>query len=148
MKKVILLTVFLAFTSISFANVEDTVRHPIPASYLKEIPQHGTTVLHKFNCGGHLKNAVIYLPYGYNKADINIRYNVLFLQHGGGGSYGSYLGPAACPNILCKIVDSMIYNKDIEPVIMVAAGDCANPAADYRNYIIPQLDAAYNTKAT
>ena len=32
------------------------------------------------------KYANVYLPYGYDKADLEKKYNILYVMHGGGGS--------------------------------------------------------------
>lgn len=38
------------------------------------------------------KYANIYLPYGYDGADKEKRYNILYVMHGGGGNPDAWLG--------------------------------------------------------
>ena len=65
------------------------------------------------------KNAVVYLPYGYNPADITTRYNIFYLLHGGGGSERTYMGSPSNPNRLKNMIDHMIEDGHIEPLIIV-----------------------------
>lgn len=61
------------------------------------------------------KYANIYLPYGYDEADKEKRYNVLYLMHGGGGNPDAWLDCSKVKNML----DYIIAEKHIEPLIVV-----------------------------
>lgn len=128
-----------------FADLEDTVRKTIPSEYYKKIEQHGSTELFRYEAGNIVKNAVVYLPYGYDKSDKKTKYPVLFLMHGGSGSEGSYLGPATTPNTLVNIIDNLIYNKKIKPLIIVCPKHAMNFHSEMRKYLIPAVDEKYNT---
>ena len=74
------------------------------------------------------KTAYVYTPYGYDENDTRTRYNILYLMHGWGGYAGDYFDYSNVKNIL----DHMIENEDIDPVI-VAAGTFynENSSADF-----------------
>lgn len=68
------------------------------------------------------KKCNVYLPSGYDKEDINTRYNVLYLLHGVGGDRNEWLsGNGMTDNnyIICNIVDNLIASGEIEPLIIV-----------------------------
>lgn len=60
--------------------------------------------------------ACIYLPYGYN-LDTARKYNVLYLIHGHYGDYSTFL--TFGNGLLRNVLDNMIANNEIEPVIIV-----------------------------
>ncbi|MBE5940759.1 MAG: hypothetical protein E7266_10270 [Lachnospiraceae bacterium] len=64
------------------------------------------------------KNALIYLPYNYEKDDRD--YNVFYLMHGGGGNSDEVFGGIDAKTDLKNILDNMIALGDIEPIIVVA----------------------------
>ena len=57
------------------------------------------------------KEAVVYLPFGYGE---NKKYNIYYLMHGWTGHAGDFFQYSNLKNIL----DNMIENKDIEPLIV------------------------------
>lgn len=63
------------------------------------------------------KNAVVYIPGGYSK---DKKYNVIYWMHGWRGSQHTYLGWMTNPRPLKTLMDNMIANGDIEPMIVVA----------------------------
>ena len=65
------------------------------------------------------KSAMVYLPYGYNKNDKNKRYNVVYLFHGGGDNYTSFYTDPRGSNPLNNILDHLIEDGRMEPVIVV-----------------------------
>ncbi len=64
------------------------------------------------------KDALVYLPYGYEEE--NRDYNVFYLMHGGGGNSDEVFGGPEAKTDLKNILDNMIANQDIEPLIVVA----------------------------
>lgn len=116
------------------------------------------------------KKCNVYLPAGYDQNDQDRKYNVLYLLHGVGGNryewlYGS--GQVDGNFVICNILDNLIANGDIEPVIVVipegrSAQDWENTAFtahetnilgfyyfDYelRYDLIPFIESTYNTYA-
>lgn len=72
------------------------------------------------------KKCNIYLPAGYDEADTNTRYHVLYLLHGVGGN--RYEWPVGSGEIddnymICNLLDHLIMNRDIEPLIVVFPDD-------------------------
>ncbi|NLD18742.1 MAG: hypothetical protein GX663_00635 [Clostridiales bacterium] len=63
------------------------------------------------------KKATVYLPYGYTSTQ---EYNIFYLMHGRGGSYKTWLGNQKHPREFKNILDNMIENGDIKPLIVVA----------------------------
>ena len=74
------------------------------------------------------KSMWVYTPYGY---DNRKKYNVLFLMHGGTENEGYWFGQGRYHaddtekytdfgNITAALVDHLIYEKEIEPLIIVA----------------------------
>ena len=61
------------------------------------------------------KYANVYLPYGYDSADSEKRYNILYLMHGGGGSPDAWLDCSWVKNML----DCSIHSGKVEPLIVV-----------------------------
>ena len=97
---------------------------PVPSTYLSAA-QHGGSVqrieydsMDYAGSGDPVKKqAYVYLPYGYDEADADTRYNILYLMHGWGGHAGEYFEYANIKNIF----DNMIANGDIESMIVVSA---------------------------
>ncbi|MDO4961588.1 MAG: alpha/beta hydrolase-fold protein [Eubacteriales bacterium] len=65
------------------------------------------------------KRAYVYLPYGYEIDGGDKRYNVLYLMHAGQGSAESLLGGESGSTALKQVLDNMIENGDIEPLLVV-----------------------------
>ncbi len=64
------------------------------------------------------KDALVYLPYNYENDQRD--YNVFYLMHGGGGNSDEVFGGIDAKTDLKNILDNMIANGDIEPIIVVA----------------------------
>lgn len=62
------------------------------------------------------KNAMVYLPYGYDKSR---KYDIFYLNHGYGASNTTFLGTPNSPHSFKHILDNMIQNGDIKPIIVV-----------------------------
>lgn len=61
------------------------------------------------------KYANVYLPYGYEAADKEKKYNILYVMHGGGGNPDAWLDCCKVKNML----DYLIYTGEIKPLIVV-----------------------------
>lgn len=64
------------------------------------------------------KDALVYLPYGYEQS--GKAYHVLYLMHGGGGNSDEIFGGVEAATDLKNILDNMIEKEDVEPLIVVA----------------------------
>lgn len=103
-----------------------------------------------------IKNAEVYLPYGYKSSDTSVKYNILYFMHGTGGTESSYLGTPSAPSDFKKEIDKMIQNKEIEPLIIVMptlrCGDDEDYVARSDDFndelidnLIPAVEQKYNT---
>lgn len=61
------------------------------------------------------KYANVYLPCGYDAKDLETKYDVFYVMHGGGGNPDAFLDSAPLKNML----DSSIASGRIKPMIMV-----------------------------
>lgn len=109
------------------------------------------------------KHARVYLPYDYKAKNKKQKYNVLYLMHGGGDNSTSFLTPPKDWLRLWDVLDHMIQDGQIEPLIVVtptfydddeniganAMQDAINATMNYhkelRNFLIPAVETAYNT---
>ena len=119
------------------------------------------------------KKCKVYLPAGYDENDQERKYNVLYLLHGVGGSRYEWLygGGIIDDNfVICNILDNLIANGEIEPLIVVfpegrSCEDWENTNVDFSNMdrinilgfyyfdyelrydLIPFIEANFNTYA-
>ena len=97
---------------------------PVPAAYFRPSDRQGTLHTITYDSEDYVrdgapitKQAVVYLPYGYDENDMETRYDILSLMHGWTGHAGDYFEYSNLVNIL----DHLIENRDIPPVIVVSA---------------------------
>ncbi len=69
--------------------------------------------------GTNMKHINVYLPYCYDATDTNRKYNVLYLMHGGGEDENLIFGGPGQNRELKNILDNMIANGDIDPIIVI-----------------------------
>lgn len=106
------------------------------------------------------KTAYVYLPYGYDDTDQETRYDVLYLMHGWTMTAGDFFDTAQSG--IVPMLDHMIENEDIPPVIVVCATfDAQNQSQsfsrsveelslfhrDLRENLIPFVESRYHTYA-
>lgn len=100
----------------------------------------------------------VYLPYGYDPNDKETKYNVFYLMHGGGENQNTIFGGPGKNKELMKILDNMIKNGDIAPLIVVTPtfynegnSNASQLTRDFHNElvndIIPAVEGKYNTYA-
>lgn len=108
------------------------------------------------------KHARVYLPYDYNKKDKRARYNVVYLMHGGGDNSTSFFSDPRSPLSLIQVLDYLIANKEMDPVIVVtptfyvddenigansmdnAIRMCRDFHIELQNHLIPAIEKNYN----
>ena len=104
------------------------------------------------------KSALVYLPYGYDEKDASTPYNVLYLMHGGGDSPAWYLGGEGQNTRLKNIIDHLIANGEMKPLIICAlsyytqySNDATKNCIDYHyeldKDVIPVFEKQYHTYA-
>lgn len=96
----------------------------LPEAYRNECSKQGTIEsvyypVPNLADGATEKHLNLYLPNGYDKADDSRKYNVLYLMHGGGEDENLLFGGPGENRELKNILDHMIANGDIEPLIVV-----------------------------
>ncbi|NLC93075.1 MAG: esterase family protein, partial [Treponema sp.] len=144
--------------AIRMEHKEITNMNSIPSNYLLDCPQSGTIKTIVYDSKDYTndnstitKKANIYLPYNYDKSK---KYSVLFLLHGIGGTEDEW-GMCGNASRVKKMMDNLIYNKKIEPFIIVTPNgrsckDCYNISFDnapsfynfgkeFRNDLLPYI---------
>ena len=96
----------------------------VPAEYTQAAAEQGAVVRLDYESEDYVrdsspitKTAYVYTPYGYDEADAETRYNILYLMHGWGGHAGEYFDFTATKNMF----DNLIANGNIPPIIIVSA---------------------------
>lgn len=139
----------------------------IPSGYSKEIEKEGVvdTLKYSVEVDGSIvdKEALVYLPYGYNPDDRDTRYNVLYLAHGGGDNPESFFSRKRTPYPLNQVADHLIAEGIMDPMIIVSASyylpettgaskGMENTIANVRDFhkevrgsLIPAVGKKYNT---
>ena len=118
-----------------------------PGNYFNQPANHGTVIKENYNGINGNKNMYVYVPYGYDESK---KYNVFYLMHGGNESEETCFNDN---NINIDIMlDNMIANGDIEPMIVVTPTFNKAPSADgvneeMRKSIIPYVEQKYSTYA-
>ena len=153
-------------------NISESVMeytNAIPNSYGSKVNKHGniekieyTTYDYTSNSKTPItKTAYVYLPYGYDENDKETKYNVFFFMHGWTGTAEEYL--YYNDSLVTNILDNMVQDELIEPTIVVSLTfDTENKTQDFgrstdeiavfhnefRNELLPYIDANYNTYGT
>lgn len=99
----------------------------IPEGYFKPAKEQGTVVKFEYDTFHYAgarnplrKAASVYLPYGYEESDEGKKYPVFYLVHGYGGNSSYFFGEEGDYTETKHMIDHMIQNGEIEPMIIVA----------------------------
>lgn len=118
-------------------------------NYFKDQPaNHGQVIKENYNGINGNKTMYVYVPYGYDESK---KYNVFYLMHGGGESEETCFNDNGIN--IDVMLDNMIANGDIEPMIVVTptfnkAPDGAGDVwKEMRETIIPYVENKYSTYA-
>jgi enterochelin esterase-like enzyme len=116
-----------------------------PGNYLNSCPQAGRIVKEYYN-GINGNNALnVYLPYGY---DSKKQYNIFYLMHGGGENENTIFSNDVK---LQPIIDNMIMNGELEPLIIVTPTfnkcEARTFYKELRESVIPFVEGKYSTYA-
>ena len=173
MKRVTIALIMLTLLCAVSANAEDSLKQTgftqsVPSTYSKASQHPGTVEAltydtnYYYGDGGDIqKTAYVYLPYGYDPADTQTRYNILYLMHGWTGTAGEYffVGNGFVKNLL----DWMIEEGDIPPIIVVSPSFYTEDSSrdfspsveqlrlfhlDFENALMPAVEGTYHTYAT
>lgn len=109
------------------------------------------------------KRAQVYVPYGYKAKDKKVKYDVLYLMHGGGDNTTSFLTPPRNWFALRDVLDHLIEEGRMRPILVVCPtfyDDDQNIGAnrmedatamtrefhtELQNDLIPVVETKYNT---
>lgn len=147
--------------------IDTTIKEfqPVPAAYTTQDSNKGTIERLDYSTQSYDSNNQklekylnVYLPKGYNPDDKKTKYNVFYLIHGGGENQDTVFGGVGQNRELMRILDNMISNGDIDPLIIVTpnfynSGN-DNASSLTRNFhnelikdIIPAVESKYHTYA-
>ena len=150
-------------------NFESTIQPimPIPDEVRKPVVKQGKIEEFKYmahkNGRTFQKHARVYTPYGYKAKDKKTKYDVLYLMHGGGDNTTSFLTPPKDWLPLRNILDNLIAEGKMRPIIVVCPtfydddenigannmGDAIALTRDFhtelQNDLIPTVEKKYNT---
>lgn len=94
------------------------------------------------------KRAIVYLPYGYSE---EIKYNVMYLMHGGWSNETGILGTPSSPSSFKNVIDNAIQNGVFAPLIIVCPtyNNTNQNGQDNDNYSLAlQLTRNYHNELT
>ncbi len=90
---------------------------PIPREMYAPCGQPGTLRRFWYESRGRQKNALVYLPHGYDQGTED--YPVLYLMHGGGGDSDEFFGGPEGGTALKTLLDNAIATGYVRPMIVV-----------------------------
>ncbi len=171
MKKLLVLLLTAVLLLPCFAHAEADARKTdfpdntfveMDPNYITGVTQRGKTVLFRYDATtpdgqDYTKSALVYVPYGYDPADTETRYNVMYLLHGHGGGYTTFFRGAGSFSNMQFVLDAMIEKGRIEPMFIVTPTyavpgkdeywGSANFWHELNNYLIPAFESQYHTYA-
>lgn len=87
------------------------------------------------------RHAMVYLPYGYDPEE---EYDIMYLIHGRGNDYTTWLGTPNSPTGFKNMIDNMIANGAIEPMIVVTPGLNFDYETDNKRMVGISHEVAYD----
>ena len=147
---------------------EDNKCKDIPQEYwLDECCETGTIVSFSYktsnnrkkNAEKFSKEALVYLPYGYDELNNQQKYNVLYLMHGGSDSPSWFFEGVGKESSCKTIIDNLIESRVIKPCIVCAvsyytkysenaAENCKNFYLELEKDIMPIFEKKFHINAT
>lgn len=141
----------------------------VPTGYMNPAKQQGKVVRFDYTTNTYdyqdrvmKKYAYVYIPYGYETS--TKRYDVVYTMHGHTGDVTSFPGELDDLTDIKNIIDHLIENKEMKPMLMVFASyyhdnvdmetddyDASLTEAfgkELQNDLIPQFEHAYRTYAS
>lgn len=110
-----------SFPDNQFKSIPDTCYSICPEEgtvfrYVYEVKNRTSSIDQKI----YRKTALVYLPYGFDENDTETEYNVMYLMHGHEQSPEFFFDGPNCNSLLKKIIDSLIYEKQMAKTIFCA----------------------------
>ncbi len=131
----------------------------IPEKYRTPAEKPGTLLRFEYDTPAERKPANVYLPHGYSPEN---RYDIIYMMHGGYDSLDTFFGSPDKPNDMKNVVDHLVGNGEIRPVILVAPTFYPNKGLPENDdgwdavrafpdelvkYLMPAVEAKYSTYA-
>mgnify|MGYP001161922861 CR=1 FL=1 len=136
--------------------MQDKLFKAVPEPYKTECARQGVIESKEYTVtiGNEqtTKRFNIYLPYGYHESP-DKQYSVLYLMHGGGENENTIFGGPGQNRELKNILDHMIANGDIEPLLVVTPSfyggrnDAALFYEEWIDVLAPLVETTYRTYA-
>ena len=121
-------------------------------NYRSNASKTGTVVKETYNGINGTNSLNVYLPYGYDK---NKKYNIYYFMHGMGDNENSLFYNDNGESV--RLIDNMIQNGDIEPMIIVTPTfnkvssdtfyNAENFYKEFRESVVPFVEGKYSTYA-
>ncbi|MBQ5988964.1 MAG: family 43 glycosylhydrolase [Oscillospiraceae bacterium] len=116
-----------------------------PGNYLNPCSKQGKITTETYNGINGSNKCLVYTPYGYDPSQ---KYNILYLMHGGGENETTIFSNDVK---LHNILDNMIMNGELEPLIVVCPTFNKSTAQtfykEWQQSLIPFIEAKYSTYA-
>ena len=161
--------VFQPYTDIQKDSVIPLGIKAVPERYMEVANQQGKVVrfdyvTHTYDIQNRVmkKYAYVYIPYGYETS--TDRYDVVYAMHGHTGDVTSFPGELDDLSDIKNVIDHLIENKEIKPMLMVFASyyhdnvdmdtddyDASLTEAfgkELQNDLLPQFEHAFRTYAS
>lgn len=134
---------------------------PIPAGYLNNSPAESriervTYKAYTEHGIEYIKNALVYVPAGYDDAP-DTRYDILYLMHGGGGNETDFLGGETLEKQLKHLMDNMIATGAVAPMLVCTpcyripycdeTKSTQKFPGELREALLPAVESKYRTHA-
>lgn len=163
MKIVMILLVLLLLPALAMAEdaMPSNAFEHVPTAYMGNSPADSRIerVTYKaYTAQGleYIKNALVYLPAGYDE-NPDMRYDILYLMHGGGENETTFLGGEGLEKPMKHMLDNMIASGRIPPVIVCCPNyrvlHCDETKStqqfphELRTYLMPLVEGKYRTYA-
>ncbi len=135
----------------------------MPEKYMSEVLNTGSIekLSYKTNSYDETNRSItkelnVYLPQCYDPTNDGVKYNILYLMHGGGENENTLFGGPGENSELKNILDHMIENKEIQPLIVVTPTFCVEGREDFvfgaKNFykelvqdVLPFIEGRYHT---
>lgn len=151
------------------ANLDNTYQ-PIPDRYQDQPAKGGQVVSFSYTTRNHqapddtdtdtyTKEALVYLPHGFDAADKTKKYNVLYLMHGGSDSPAWFFDGEGESSALKLVLDNLIAEGRMAPVIVCAVSyyeeyssdataNCGNFHRELVQDLMPVFEPRFNVNPT
>ncbi|MGM9917676.1 MAG: alpha/beta hydrolase [Lactimicrobium massiliense] len=139
----------------------------VPEDYFEPAEEAGTLMYFSYQTKNYDKDmeeetkfAIVYIPYGYSSYN---QYDILYLMHGYTGDIETWLGSPEEPNEIKNLLDHMIQDQMIEPMIVVCPTYYDNNeneltdnmdtgllepfGQELRNDLMPAIESTFSTYA-